>query len=70
MQKRICTKCSKPVKKNYVTIEADDTRLYLCADCLAQNRTEMLADPNHPAWKYFDAVAKALGLAGRAKTND
>lgn len=70
LQKRICTKCDKPVKRNYVTIEAGDTRLFLCADCMAQNRAEMLTNPNHPAWKYFNAVAAALGLAGKAETDD
>lgn len=70
-QKRTCMKCGKPAKKNHVTIEVDGERHYICEACMQQNRAEMLSDPNHPAWQYYNVVAAALmGSVRKVKTDD
>lgn len=71
MQKRICIHCHKQAKDHHrVKLYADGKLQFICETCLDANREAMLADPNHPAWQYYEAVAKALGFAGKAKTDD
>lgn len=66
MQKRICMSCGKPAKNHdRVKIIADGKLYFICEDCMNTNRDAMLADANHPAWKYYNAVAIALGMKGR-----
>lgn len=71
-QKRACKQCGKEVGKHRVQIIADNQVMFICEDCMAANREAMLADENHPAWKYYDAVATALygRLFRRGRTDD
>lgn len=73
LQKRACKNCGKETKdRNRVKIIADGKLYFICEECLDANREAMLNDENHPAWKYYDAVATALygRLFRRGRTDD
>lgn len=60
-----CLKCKKKCKP-YIRITADGNTAHVCEPCMIAEREAMLTDPQHPAWKYYDVVAKAAGI----KPND
>jgi hypothetical protein len=64
LQKKKCILCHQEGQPR-VTINKKD---YICEACMKKQREEMLADPNHPAWQYYNLLATALGV--KAKTDD
>lgn len=45
-------------------MQINDDLIVVCDRCRVANREAMLADPNHPAWKYYEMVVNALVRAG------
>lgn len=70
LQKQTCGHCGKTGKMSRIIVIIDGNARLTCEKCLANARAKMLKDPNHPAWKYYSAVAKALGYTGKAETDD
>jgi hypothetical protein len=64
LQKKKCVLCKQEGKPRVTINKAE----YICETCMVKERNAMLADPNHPAWQYYNVVATALGLKG--KTDD
>jgi hypothetical protein len=58
MQKRKrCVQCGESAKThNRARIVVDGVERFVCESCMDKERNAMLANPKHPAWKYYLAV--------------
>jgi hypothetical protein len=56
LQKKKCVLCKQQGKPRVIINKTE----YICSACMKKEREAMLADENHPAWQYYEAMNLAL----------